>query len=156
MEMKAYSFKWNKKSSQFVFTDIGRHIVRFNSFEEQMNEMIKFFHRKDISIRISFEDSEGKEQMRKVQFQKSCVLMKTKDDDFRYCTRNDEYCFEQRNPKKSDKSYTFHFPLNSGWSIYLWYEKVHNGKCVAMYGRDRMFAKPIDRTKVKFYITYQE
>jgi hypothetical protein len=27
---------------------------------------------------------------------------------------------------------------------------------MVMYGRDRTFAKPIDHTKVKFYITYKD
>jgi hypothetical protein len=146
--MKAYSFKWDKKTNQYVFTDSGRHIIKFNSFEEQMNEMMKFFNRKDISIRIAFNDTEGKQQMRKVQFQRSSTLIKTKEEEFFY------YCKDFQ-PKETDKAYTFCFPLNNVFTLYLWYERIHNGKCVVMYGRDRTFAKPIDHTKVRFNITYK-
>jgi hypothetical protein len=55
--MKAYSFKWNEKTNSMVFTDAGRHIIKFKSFGEQIAEMVKLFQRQDISIRIEFTDT---------------------------------------------------------------------------------------------------
>lgn len=147
--MKAYSFKWNAKEGTMVFTDAGRHIVRFSTFEDQITEMVKLFTRKDISIRIDFVDTEGKKQMHKVSFQNTSVIIKNKKGEIV------SYCGEVPINKKDDLSFTFNFPMANRKNIYVWYEKIHNGKCVVMYGSDKTDAKPIDLTKVKFYITYK-
>lgn len=146
--MKAYSFKWNKKTEQMAFSDAGRHIIKFNSHFEQICEMVKLFSRKDISIRVSFADTEGKEQTRKVSFQKTSVIIKNKNGEIN--------TFRENIPcSKNDQSVTFEFPFANGTNIYVWYESIHNGKCVVMYGSDRIYAKPIDHTKVRFNITYK-
>ena len=149
--MKAYSFKWNEKTNSMVFTDAGRHIIKFKSFGEQIAEMIKLFQRQDISIRIEFTDTWERKEKKKVSFGGTSIITK---DKFNQIVEHTQGFV----PNGDYMSYTFAFPLSSGKTqyIYVWYEVKHNGKCVIMYGYNREDAKPIDHTKVKFIISYKD
>ena len=139
-DMKAYSFKYNKKTNLFGFTDSGRHWISFKSNE--LKEVADFILRKDISIRAIFKDDKLKERKLKVSLGKTRIwsmesgVMKP-------------YNVIDTQSYPSYKRVAIEFPLVNGNSLFVWYDKG-----LVFYGKDRLSAVMINRYDVKFEFTY--
>lgn len=140
-EMKAYSFKYNKKTNRFGFTDSGRRWISFKS--DEFKEVAEFITRKDISIRVEFMDNEYKEQKVKVKYSGTTFWSLNNGKMHQYYGVNKRQKFFNR--------MAIEFPLVNGRSLFVWYDRG-----VVFYGKTRLSAVPINKYEVKFSIAYQE
>lgn len=142
--MKPYTIKYNTNLNKFTLSDGSRKLIKFKSNEHELNEIVNFIKRTDVSFRIVFIDNNNEEQKLKVRFGHSAYWLIVHERPLKFTTKDLFF-----GNKLTDKRMTLEFPLMNGKNIYLWWEKG-----LVMYGKTRMDAVPINRENLKIIVSY--